>query len=81
VIERDHPHLVIEFTDQYLRAFGHSAEALANWLFDRQYAIYRITENGLVRLAQGRVPADTQFNALCVHEDRLPPPVARNVRG
>jgi FkbM family methyltransferase len=81
LIARDRPHLVIEFTDEYLRAFGHSAEALSNWLFDRQYALYRIAETGLFRLARGRVPSDTQFNALCVYEDRLPPSVARKVCG
>lgn len=40
VIARDRPHLIIESTDEYLRAFERSAEALSNWPFDRKYALY-----------------------------------------
>jgi len=80
VVARDHPHLVIEFTDEYLRAFGHSAEALGSWLLERGYALYRIEPTGLIRFGQGNVPANVQFSALCVHGNRLPAALAGKVR-
>jgi FkbM family methyltransferase len=80
VIGRDHPHLVVEVTDEYLRAFGHSAAALLNWLLDHGYAIYRIAETGLIPVPRGYAAAEGQFNALCVFEDRLPEAVVRSVR-
>jgi hypothetical protein len=80
VIARDHPHLVIEFTDEYLKAFGDSAEALANWLVERGYALYRIEPTGLFRFGRESVSAAPQFNALCVHGDHLPEALARKVR-
>jgi FkbM family methyltransferase len=75
LIARDRPHLVIEFTDEYLRSFGHSAALLAEWLFDHGYAVYRIEETRLTRVERPTLPANFQFNALCVHRDRPLPRV------
>jgi FkbM family methyltransferase len=64
LIAQYHPALIIEFTDAYLSAFGHSARQLSQWLEDRGYGLWHIDDAGLVP-----VPADAkglpgQFNVL-----------------
>jgi len=61
------PHLVVEVTDEYLRALGSSAEMLFRFLSNRGYTMQRIEDDG------GLVPVESvdqlsgcpaQFNAL-----------------
>lgn len=73
IIERDHPYLVIEFTDSYLQSFGASTKMLAQRLWDAGYGLFCISEEGLtpIRMVDGDLPF--QFNAFCAPSGELPP--------
>jgi hypothetical protein len=65
-LARDEPDVILEVTDQYLRALGSSAESLVRFLADLGYSMYQIGANSLARIDR---PADLtrcppQFNAL-----------------
>lgn len=67
LVQRDHPAFVIEFTDAYLKSFGHSTQLMSDWLVTRGYRLYRITEDGLDGLdlsTQQALPQ--QYNVLAV---------------
>lgn len=70
LVDRDRPFLIIEVTDSYLRAFGHDARQLLEWLTAKSYQTYKIGDRGLSRVAGMSADAGTQFNALCVPTDR-----------
>lgn len=65
-LERYRPHVIVEITDEYLRAMGESASALVVYLLERGYSMYQITHRRLDPIAGpedlGRCPG--QFNAL-----------------
>jgi FkbM family methyltransferase len=65
-LSRHSPDLIVEVTDEYLRALGASAGSLVSFLADRGYKMYRIDHDGLVPIA-GTAHLDgcpSQFNAL-----------------
>jgi hypothetical protein len=55
---------VIEVTDNYLSAFGHSATQLASHLTRMGYRMYEIRPEGLVPMKSEQAADDAQFNAL-----------------
>ncbi len=64
LLERDKPSIVIEITDDYLSAFGHSAIGLATFLTSRGYRMYEIGESGLFPRKPEQAIEQEQFNAL-----------------
>lgn len=64
IFDRHHPYMVIEITDEYLNAFGHTAIQLANHLTGRGYRMYAIRSEGLVPMQAAQAADDNQFNAL-----------------
>jgi len=67
-LRRDHPRIVLEVTDQYLRACGASAEQLHEHLSARGYHMWFITENGPllpIGTAAAMQSCPAQFNAFC----------------
>jgi FkbM family methyltransferase len=72
-LDRDRPDLIVEITDEFLGAQGHSAGLLRDRLLGLGYAMYAIGHDGLVPVAAdpGRLPA--QFNALFTARPSLPP--------
>lgn len=67
-LRRDRPEIVLEVTDEFLRALGASAEQLHRFLSDLGYYMWMIPEEG--PLAPVRTAADvancpSQFNAFC----------------
>jgi len=64
IINTHHPYIVIEITDDYLRAFGHTATQLADHLVEKGYRMYAIRDTGLVPMQPGQAADDDQFNAL-----------------
>jgi FkbM family methyltransferase len=64
ILKRDHPYVVIEITDDYLQAFGHSAIRLASYLTEMGYRMYAIRTEGLVPMPADQAADDSQFNAL-----------------
>lgn len=73
LIERDHPDIVLEITDAYLKELGHSANELVQGLQAHGYKSYRIAEEQLVPF-DAPVPAGwpRQFNALFTVAAELP---------
>ena len=67
ILRKHHPYLVIEITDEYLRAFGHTAIQLAHFLTELGYRMYRIGSNGLSLMEPERAADEKQFNALFAH--------------
>jgi FkbM family methyltransferase len=70
LIERDSPSLIIEFTDEYLKSFGHSARQMAEWLAARGYRLDRIEEDGLIPLTPSDADLPPQYNVRAVHASR-----------
>ncbi|MGA7180848.1 MAG: FkbM family methyltransferase [Thiobacillaceae bacterium] len=68
MLNKDHPYLVIEITDEYLHAFGHTAARLANFLIEFGYRMYRIGSEGLVLMNAEQAADDDQFNALFAYK-------------
>jgi Methyltransferase FkbM domain len=64
VLKEHHPILVVEITDEYLKAFGHSAIDLCKSLVDNGYRMYRIHDDGLIPMAPQQAPENRQYNAL-----------------
>lgn len=64
VIERYHPALIIEMTDDYLASFGHGAVALATKLTDCGYQMFCITPGGLSPMSPEQSAGEKQYNAL-----------------
>jgi len=64
-LDRDSPDLIVEVTDEYLRAMGASAAALVTFLAGKGYAMYRIDHNALVPVDAAHLhQCPSQFNAL-----------------
>ena len=64
-LDRDSPDLIVEVTDEYLRALGASAASLVTFLADKGYAMYRIDHNALVPVDAAHLnQCPSQFNAL-----------------
>lgn len=80
LIRRDRPYLVIEFTDQYLRGFGHSGEMLGQWLSDQGYTLFEISDTGLSALTGPVEGLPKQFNALCLPGGNLPVGLEKRLR-
>lgn len=64
ILHKYHPYLVIEITDNYLRAFGHTATRLASFLTEFGYRMYKIGSEGLVLMNAEQAADEEQFNAL-----------------
>lgn len=65
IVNRDRPLLIIEFTDAYLKSFGHTAKQMAEWLQIYGYQLYRIEERGLIPLDYSSADVlPEQFNVL-----------------
>lgn len=67
IIKQDRPYIVIEITDDYLRAFGNGAVHLAQHLTDMGYHMYMISPEGLVPMQAEQAADENQFNALFAH--------------
>lgn len=64
-LSRDAPDLIVEVTDEYLRALGASAASLVAYLTNMGYSMYRIDHDGPVLVgADGLEACPSQFNAL-----------------
>ncbi|MCC7009105.1 MAG: FkbM family methyltransferase [Acidobacteria bacterium] len=66
-LRRDHPDVIAEVTDEYLRALGSSARAMFDWMTAFGYRMFEIAHDGALRAIDG--PDDlerspSQFNAL-----------------
>lgn len=72
IIMRHHPYIILEFTDSYLSNFGTSASSLESWLLERNYSLYRITNEGLVTLDTQKQELPFQYNVLCTPSQTLP---------
>lgn len=64
ILNCHHPYIVIEVTDKYLHAFGHTAIQLARYLIENGYRMYAILDEGLVPMKVEQAADDDQFNAL-----------------
>lgn len=64
LVERDHPYLIIEFTDAYLKSFGDSVSQMTEWLLAHGYKLYRIEDKGLIPLDLSRCQLPDQYNVL-----------------
>lgn len=64
ILDRYHPYIVVEITDEYLHAFGHTAIQLASHLTGNGYRMYEIRSEGLVPMRPEQAADDNQFNAL-----------------
>ena len=72
IIEKHRPYIVIEFTDAFLRNFGHSSQTLTDWLVERDYHLYQITNDGLYALTPNDKKLPFQYNVLCSPTSSLP---------
>jgi FkbM family methyltransferase len=75
-LRRDHPDLIVEVTDSFLRTMGHSAVALGEFLLGLGYRMYVIDHPGLVPVDPNRADLPGQFNALFTTRAELPPRVS-----
>ncbi len=64
LVARDRPYFIIEFTDAYLKSFGHTVSQMAEWLQARGYQLYRIEEEGLLPLILTVSGLPDQYNVL-----------------
>lgn len=64
ILKKHQPYVIVEITDDYLRAFGHTATQLAGALTEMGYRMYEIRPNGLVLMRAEQAADDDQFNAL-----------------
>jgi len=71
LLSQQKPNIVIEVTDKYLAAFGHSATALCRNLCNLGYHMYRIEEGGLIPMKPEDATTISQYNALFTHEHLL----------
>jgi FkbM family methyltransferase len=70
-LRRNRPHLVLEVTPQFLRAFGHSEVSLCKKLKDIGYRMYDITDQGPTPITEDSALWPQQFNALFSFEFHL----------
>lgn len=68
LLQRDHPYLIIEFTDDLLGSFGHSVSQMAEVLTALGYRLYRVTDDGLFRLDPNGLGLPLQYNVLACRE-------------
>jgi FkbM family methyltransferase len=67
-LARDRPHLVLEVTDDFLKALGASAAQLWSFVTSLDYEMYEIADDGKLELVPSLEALATrawQFNALC----------------
>lgn len=64
LLAQQHPYVIIEMTDQYLKAFGHSTEGLSTILRRIGYNMHKIMPEGLIKILPGQESDDPQYNAL-----------------
>ncbi|MGC4081741.1 MAG: FkbM family methyltransferase [Vicinamibacterales bacterium] len=72
-LERDHPDLIVEITDGYLREAGSSAEQLVDLLHRLGYTIWMIADEGAflqIQSAADLSRCPSQFNAFCSTDGR-----------
>ena len=72
ILQRDHPDVVLEVTDSFLREAGDSGEELFAMLYPLGYRAYLIDHNGLKRLSGWDKDLPQQFNALFTCRETLP---------
>jgi FkbM family methyltransferase len=75
-LTRDRPDLILEFTDEYLKALGSSAASLLAFVTNHGYRTYEILETGQlvpVRAETDLATCPTQFNAFCTTNEDLGP--------
>jgi FkbM family methyltransferase len=70
-LRQDHPDLIVEVTDSFLRTMGHSVNALCEFVGGLGYRMYVIDHNGLKPLDPLRGDFPGQFNALFTHRPEL----------
>jgi len=63
-LEKHRPHLIVEITQRFLAAFGHSAGSLCALLAPLGYDAYEITDEGPAALPSSTALWPRQFNAL-----------------
>ncbi len=71
LLESQHPHLILEMTDEYLRGMGHSAAMIRDELHNLGYHMYAIQANGLIPLRPEDPEPAAQYNALFSTDDSL----------
>jgi FkbM family methyltransferase len=72
LLRRDHPDLIVEITDHFLREMGSSSESLREDLAELGYRLFTVEEDALVPLGDCG-PMAGQLNAYCTTATRLPP--------
>ena len=72
LIVKFHPYIILEFTDAYLSSFGASTASLESWLLERDYSLYRITNERLIDLDTKKQELPFQYNVLCIPSQILP---------
>jgi FkbM family methyltransferase len=77
LLRRDHPDLIVEVTDSFLRSMSHSAAALCEFLRGLGYRMYVIGHDGVTPAEPGRGDLPEQFNALFTARPELPTEVSR----
>lgn len=78
-LRRDHPDLVLEISDNFLRALGDTADGLCQSLFRHGYRMYEIEHDGLRPIAAWSADLPPQFNALFSCRSALPLPIKSGV--
>jgi FkbM family methyltransferase len=71
-LERDHPDLIIEVTDPYLRPMGHTAVGLCEMLHRLGYRMFVIENRALVPFDPCDAATWSQYNALFTTRQELP---------
>jgi FkbM family methyltransferase len=69
LLERDHPHILLELSDAWLRELGASAQAVCDLFRGFGYSLYRLTRDGAADLRE--IPA-SQIDLLCVPPGEVP---------
>lgn len=72
LLNRDRPYLVIEFTDAFLKSFGHTDVMLRSFLEENGYTLWLIESTGLVVLNNDLTKLPLQFNVLCTPTPEQP---------
>ena len=72
LLKRDRPYLVIEFTDSFLRSFGHTDTMLRDYLLTLGYTLWLITGKSLDVLDTDFAKLPPQFNVLCTPTNTPP---------
>lgn len=65
LLKRDRPFIVIEFTDSFLKSFGHSDAMLREFLTENGYTLWLIGDTNLTALEKDFAKLPPQFNVLC----------------